>query len=503
MKGFNFGFGFTRATRGFNFTGNFLFNGYAESIPGHTYTGGAIWIKDYLDVLRETPSDVIPSGGYWNGSCWQNVSSEGATLHPYVLKYTSQGTIKDFIDYPLRTDSTAYIIGDRVSIKSGDAELWIECKVAGTSHTSAPTINISDIDSDIAEGGGTVVWTVKGYHTLSKRYFSSPGMTNKCIAPASPSIGDIGATATVASPTGITGMVVDATSDANFVATVVQSNASTLGNCVDENSEPIDMTVFNPDYMLYRLDNSGGAGASLVYFSGAATAAIHTASIFAHATTGTGTLRRYTTSTGEVAVSTSSLTRVSMTATMTASDYVAISLPAGAIVDVFVPNLTETPAVMAVMEANTTRAANILNAPWPLDVNWADIGIDLVCIPKESPQFNYLSANVKAGGNWIGLRVQDVVLTAYKLTAGLNNVNVAHVSAINEKIRMQGYWNTTGFGLRASIDGGAFSSYSTHINNDPLTLSNIFNLGHRAGITQFHGFIPTIKVFPSKTTMEG
>jgi uncharacterized alkaline shock family protein YloU len=77
--------------------------------------------------------------------------TRGKLDHQWPVSQPASGT-----DFAAWAATTAYIIGDVVSVTSGGHTWYIQCKTAGTSGGSAPTLKNYGID--IPDGAGTLVW---------------------------------------------------------------------------------------------------------------------------------------------------------------------------------------------------------------------------------------------------------------------------------------------------------------------------------------------------------
>jgi len=562
--GFNlnrFGTGGGRA----NFTTSLLFNGY----EGYTsYSGGPISIKDYQKSLRISPSNVLPSGGRWDveNSVWLDTHTNGLSLHPYYFVPTPNGLLKTYIDYNLRENTTVYSVGEKVSINSGDFELWMNCKVGGTSGASAPTVNASDIGNDIVDN--EVTWTVGGYHELKNRYRNLVSATNKCLtdyprpvdglelSSGSPTINkryrisaqsivdftSIGAadnnigTEFVATGSGVTLSendklipIVDGlgttsyyngssfvqnisnltlSGDTSSTLSVVSIPLSEIEDAVDENGDHVDMSSFistyGGQYLGYRLNNSAGVTAANAVISGlSGNTNLHTASIFYK---GVSDLRDFISGRYVDLPTASKYTRAfGAKIPAGAGTQLFLQCTAGEDVTFIIPNFTETSTVIPLMEKNTTRSANVLESGTPSSINGSSFAIHVEVTPSSVGQSKTLVSSYTDADNFIEIYSDATTLYFNKRVGGTSYIaSVPYTHLDGVKFEVQCYFDTSiGSGIRYRLYGGEWSAYGTQADATEAVLSSNISIGNKNGLNQFDGHISSTKLYGSKSIMEG
>lgn len=428
-----------------------------------------------MQILQTIPANTPAlKGAVWDGSQFLDTCLDGQAIHPFVNIRTRQGVRKWPLYYGVRQNSTAYTVGKRVSINTGDAELYLECEVAGTSAASDSTINYSQIGQTVVDGG--VTWRVKGLHAY-KGYENWPARTNKCeCVKANP------VDLTNISPTGDAAVILSVASYPEILAQAGLPNICTSGK-------------------VYKIDNSAGTGQAAARIEGA-TGNLNDHYYSAYCL-GNGFISRAGGSTLQN-FSTSVLSRICLLGPgVSTTSALYVHANAGEIVYFILPQLEEgsypTPVIIGDDSAATqTRQGSGLVFPSTGVLMVNDIALMGYVIPgpNVSQGIAYLLSCYTDDSNGVRVQANGSTLNFIKRIAGVSYYPAAtDILSGTSLVLWQAYMSRYyGMGFRAkrldTLGWSSFTNWEEDGNTDDVLIADSCELGRRNGGGHFAGEYP-------------
>lgn len=400
-----------------------------------------------VDVIITSIRGVLPT-------CLDTDES-GNPLQPYTLK----NGVKDYEYYPLRVNSTPYLLGDkRSAIASDGTERYYECTAEGTSAASAPTFPTS---GTVVDGG--VTWTYGGYHTL-KGALVLPAITNK-------------ATCRKVNPTDLTNLT--KIGDAAATLTVVDDSAALAVAGLDG---------ICTSGKVYKLDNSAGTGTAYAQLVGATSNTNpHSLVVYGRRLVGAlALLRLHFATTDQQTLSDDGYTRLEINGATPGStgDVLQIACIAGATAYFILPSLTETTTAPPYPIIGDDTAAAVTQSA----VNWSfptqgvlrsqNCAVMGRVEPTASGQSKYALGSFINTDNRVNIYVGSTAITFLKRVLGTSySSQVAYTHSRGVPFEYVMYWTDVGIGGRFREVGGTWSAWSTDSNQSEAAVSQTFQLG--------------------------
>lgn len=446
-----------------------------------------------MQILQSIPANTVAlEGAVWTGSQFLSTRGDGQPIHPFTSIRTKQGTALWPQFAPPRIGNTAKAKGARRSINTGDAELWLECEVAGTTAASAPVINYSQIGQTVVDG--TVTWRVKGLHAF-KGFSNWPARTNLVLQSQAWSSG--------------------AWANGTPAFTVISNN-----HIAPDGTMSADSLVANGGNPAFA--QAATATATTLTYScfaklGVAGAPANYSFLFRNSTTATNfDLGSLNTTTGVITGTGWTVQRVNnswVRVIYTRSTGITI----GDLMTVYAgwtggPIANETIVTwgaqleaaafaspyIATTTATVTRAATNLSLPTAGVIRENDFGVDMWVIPGGdvgAVESTIFGTSVDAT-NFLSIQGTNATLRARKYISGVEvasvSVNITHT--IGTPMRVQAVYSaTTGVQLRVRPLGGAFPAWTTVANFVACPIATTLAIGSRGSNLHFPGNIPATR----------
>jgi hypothetical protein len=245
--------------------------------------------------------------------------------------------------------------------------------------------------------------------------------------------------------------------------------------------------------MVYKLDNSGGAGNAYSDITGATgNTEQHSLSVRSRAGAGTYDLILSDNSTGGVSA-TSSIYEYLLSEGVTPPTGgfgLRVRARVGATVYFILPQLEESPVATPVIigddtAATASRAADQNVIPTPSVLTPESGAIEIYLVPSETGRddvaINFASAFYNA------LVVRPTSVRLYKDPAGAEYASFSYTHAKDVGIKIQAYWNPEEIGVRASDGDITLETFAVNTNVNGMLLDAVTQIGHRDGANVFVG----------------
>lgn len=461
-----------------------------------------------MQILQTIPANTVAlEGAVWNGSQFLSTRGDGQPIHPFTTVRTKQGTGLWPQFAPPRIGNTAKAKGARRSINTGDAELWLECEVAGTTAASAPVINYSQIGTTVVDG--TVTWRVKGLHAF-KGFSNWPARTNLLLQSNTFNVtwSRTNSTATPGAgigPDGVSGSAWLVTANTNNAThLVVQPSQAHSANATVVGSVFVKAAGYGTcavrlenasSSKLYQVNLTFSTGAVTTTSFGSPTSPFHTVSMLSN-----GWYRVAVGLTNDLGETTTNLVVYPNTSAAFIGDAVTGILVYGAQLEA----ASFASPYIATTTATATRAATNLTIPTAGVIRVNDFGVDMWVIPG--------ATGLGAGGV-----VRAIVTTSnpgvtefFEVVEYNNNTLIlrrrlpasstvevlrTHAYAGGVPIRIQAYQSRVGgIGIRINPLGTGWTAWSTNTaETADNTIAAALGIGSRNSASHFAGNYPATR----------
>lgn len=456
-----------------------------------------------MQTLQTIPADTVAlEGAAWNGSQFFTTRGDGQPIHPFTSVRTKQGTAQWPQFAPPHTVSTAVSLNARRSISTGDAELWMECEVAGTTGVSAPTVNYSQIGTTVVDE--TVTWRVKGLHAF-KGFSNWPARTNLLLQ--SEDFTNIawvktGATATANTTLGPDGLSTADTmtlSDGLVSHSVYQTFDKAASSLAYTFSVFVKVGTAPAHFSLYLTSDTLATNGVTGIFD------LTTGATSGVATVGAG----WSTPSAAATKLSNGWWRLSLSGT---SDSLTVVTGYGyaynGSTNTFSQDggtyflvggqLEQAPFAspyIATTTATVTRAATNLSLPTAGNIRSNDFGVDMWVIPGGSGQTTQPFATYTDANNETSIAFAAGTVSARKRLAGVNNdATATYTHAAATPVRVQVYFSSgSGVGVRVRQTGGNWTAWATNANVTAASIATALQVGGANNGNHFAGNYPATR----------
>lgn len=455
-----------------------------------------------MQILQTIPANTVAlEGAAWTGSQFLTTRGDGQPIHPFTSVRTKQGTAQWPQFAPPRVGNLAKLKGARRSINTGDAELWLECEVAGTTAASAPVINYSQIGQTVVDG--TVTWRVKGLHAF-KGFSNWPARTNLLIESTIPS------SLTNWSGGGFTYSAANAflTGTAPLKSTqdntgVFRYRMQTVGTFTTAQSDTVYMIIENVDALVSSIslyDFTVSSHVARVDFTWATeTAALLGgalgSSIVVHsrklANVGPNGGKLFLIGVSAIAPNVGNSRRMLVYTTGVGQNALSAIVHHAQ----FEANTTFPSPPIVTTTSTVTRAATNLSLPTAGNIRSNDFGVDMWVIPGGSGQTTQPFATYTDANNETSIAFAAGTVSARKRLAGVNNdATATYTHAAATPVRVQVYFSSgSGVGVRVRQTGGNWTAWATNANVTAASIATALQVGGANNGNHFAGNYPATR----------
>lgn len=432
-----------------------------------------------MQILQTIPQNTLAlTGAVWNGTNFFDTRGGGQPIHPFTDIRTKQGSVRWPQFAPPRVNSTAVALNARRSINTGDVELYMQCEVAGTTAASAPIINYSQIGTTVVDG--TVTWRVRGLHAF-KGFANWPARTNELTY-----------------------------SEQFDNAVWIKDSATITPNALAAPNGTVTADLLVATTRMYWFDNSGVLGSKVqsifvkqqsgtsITISAAGNQTVVGGAVVAVDLI-TGAITSGHTAPNVVVSPVNGFWRIAILASVAGasgnSTYWQIGatpgiyiwgaqLEVGSFASPYIPTTT----------ATVTRAATNLTLPTAGNIRANDFGVDAWVIPGASGQVAGLCGIYNDANAETSIVTSATTITARKRLAGVNNdATAAYTHSAGTPVRVQVYFSSTGFGVRAMPIGGNWTAWATNATATAITLPATQQIGGVNTGNHFAGNYPATR----------